>query len=294
MNPPGHRPRQAALLVLGASLGAQAGSALATRLFTLVSPAGAASLRLLGAAAVLTLAAGGPAAIRRRVPREALSTIAGLGLASAAMNICFYEAISRIPLGPAVTVEFLGPIALAALASHRRADVGWALLALAGVALVSEGLTGEGGATGIGFALAAGVFWALYLTFARRLGHGGTGLAGLAASLVVGAVAAAPILAVSHPAAADLPVALGLGLVLGTLSTALVYALEIAALRRASITVVGVLLALDPAVAAVIGFIALDQGLTLVQLAGIALVIAAGAGVVRGAAAPSGPAGTGE
>jgi inner membrane transporter RhtA len=164
--------------------------------------------------------------------------------------------------------------------------VGWALLALAGVALVSEGLTGGGVAGGIGFALAAGACWAGYLMFARRLGHGGTGMAGLAASLVVGALAAAPILAVSHPAAADLPAALGLGLVLGTLSTALVYAMEIAALRRASITVVGVLLALDPAVAAVIGFIALDQGLALVQLAGIALVIAAGTGVVRGAAAP--------
>jgi len=286
VSPPGHRPRQAALLVLGASLGAQAGSALATRLFTLVSPAGAAALRLLGAATVLIIAAGGFAAIRRRVPREALPTIAGLGLASAGMTVCFYEAISRIPLGPAVTVEFLGPIAVAALSSRRRADVGWALLALAGVALVSEGLTGGGAASGIGFALAAGACWAGYLMFARRLGHGGTGMAGLAASLIVGALAAAPILAVSHPSAADLPAALGLGLVLGTLSTALVYALEIAALRRASITVVGVLLALDPAVAAVIGFIALDQGLALVQLAGIALVIAAGTGVVRGAAAP--------
>jgi len=147
---------------------------------------------------------------------------------------------------------------------------------------------------GVGFALAAGAMWATYLTFARRLGHGGTGLAGLATALVVSAAVTAPILLVSHPAAHDVPRALLLGLTVGALSNALGFALEIQALRRASLTVVGVLLSVEPAIAAIIGFVALDQGLTPVQAGGIALVVAAGAGVVRGSgggAAPVDPGG---
>lgn len=284
MTAPGGRPRQAALLVLATALSVQAGSALATRLFTLVSPAGATALRAIGAALVMLVAAGGPAAVRR-VPREAMGPVVGLGLSAAAMNLCFYEAIARIPLGVAVTVEFLGPIALAAVTSHRRTDVAWAGTALAGVALVSGGLDGDVGPVGLGFALAAGAMWATYLTFARRLGHGGTGLPGLATALLIASAVTAPILAVSHPSAEDLPAALLLGLAVGTLSNALGFALEIAALRRASLTVVGVLLSVEPAIAALIGFIALDQGLAPVQAAGIALVIAAGAGVVGGAPA---------
>ncbi|MCC6832151.1 MAG: EamA family transporter [Thermoleophilia bacterium] len=293
MSVPGAHPRQAALLVLATALSVQAGSAVATRLFTLVDPAGATALRALGAAAIMLVAAGGPRSLRR-VPREAMGTITGLGLSAAAMNLCFYEAISRIPLGAAVTVEFLGPIALAAVTTHRRSDVGWAMTALAGVALVSGGLDGDAGAVGVGFALAAGAMWATYLTFARRLGHGGTGLAGLATALVVAAAVTAPILLVSHPAAHDVPQALLLGLTVGALSNALGFALEIQALRRASLTVVGVLLSVEPAIAAIIGFVALDQGLTPVQAGGIALVVAAGAGVVRGSgggAAPVDPGG---
>ncbi len=270
----------AAALVLAASLSVQAGSALATRLFTLVGPAGAASLRLLGAAAVIAVFVG-PRALRR-VPRSALPTFAGLGLTAAAMNISFYEAIARIPLGPAVTVEFLGPIVLAAVTSQRRVDVAWAMLALAGVALVSGGLTDDAGIVGVAFALLAGAFWAGYLIFARRIGATGTGAAGLAVSLAIGAAAAAPILLVSHPSSADLPMAIALGLAVGTLSNALGFAFEIAALRRASLTVVGVLLALEPAIAALIGYVALGQALGVWALAGIALGVIAGAGVVRG------------
>lgn len=293
MTASGAHPRQAALLVLATALSVQAGSAVATRLFTLVDPAGATALRALGAAAIMLVAAGGPAAMRR-LPRDAFGTVAGLGLTAAAMNLCFYEAISRIPLGAAVTVEFLGPIALAAVTTHRRSDVAWAMAALAGVALVSGGIDGHAGTVGVGFALAAGAMWATYLTFARRLGHGGTGLAGLAAALAVAAAVTAPVLLVSHPAAHDWPQAILLGVVVGTLSNALGFALEIQALRRASLTVVGVLLSMEPAVAALIGLVALDQGLTPVQVAGIALVICAGAGVVRGSgggAAPLDPGG---
>jgi inner membrane transporter RhtA len=283
------RPELAAPLVLAASLSTQLGSALATRLFTLVPPSGATALRLAGAAAVMLVAAR-PAALRRAWGR-ARGAVLALGLASAAMNLCFYEAISRIPLGAAVTLEFLGPIAVAVAASRRRLDAVWALLALAGVALVSGGLEGASATAGAVFALLAGACWAVYLLAARRLGAASAGPGGLAAALVVGALATAPLLVVAHPAAGDLAAAVALGVAVGTLSNALAFSLEIAALRRAPITVVAVLLALDPVMAALVGLVALGQGVSAAGAAGIALVVLAGIGVTRAARAPVTPPG---
>jgi inner membrane transporter RhtA len=281
------RPGAAAPLVLGAALSTQLGSALATRLFTLVPPGGAAALRLAGAAAVMALLAR-PAALRRAWAAARRPAVA-LGVATAAMNVSFYEAIARIPLGAAVTLEFLGPIALAVAASRRRADVALAVTALAGVALVSGGLGGAGAAAGAGFALLAGACWAAYLVAARRLGAASSGPGGLALGLAAGAALTAPLLAVSHPATGDVAPALALGLLVGVLGNALPFSLEIAALRRAPIHVVAVLLALEPAVAALVGFAALGQGLSPAQVAGVALVVAAGAGVTRAASARATP-----
>ncbi|MFN8108853.1 MAG: EamA family transporter [Thermoleophilia bacterium] len=266
-------------LVLGGSLTAQAGSAIATRLFAFVAPPGATALRLLGATAVLALMARGRV---RSVPRHAVGALVRLGVASAAMNLCFYLAIDRIPLGPAVTIEFLGPIGVAVAAAHRRRDIAFAGAALLGVFLVGHGELGGAGAAGIGFALAAGALWACYLLFARRVGELGLGLPGLTVALATGAVVTAPLLVAWHPSPPHIGVAVALGLAAGTLSNALCYTLEIAALRRASITVVGVLLATDPGVAALIGGVVLHQPLDVAQVGGILLVMVAGAGVVLG------------
>lgn len=279
--PPPSRPELAPALVVGASLSTQLASALATHLFTLVGPPGAVALRLAGATSVMLVAAR-PRAMRAAWARAPRAIIA-LGLASASMNLAFYGAIDRIPLGTAVTIEFLGPVTVSVATGRRRADLLWAVLALGGVALAAGGLGGHVDALGAGFALLAGVGFGTYLLTARRMGGTGTGTGGLAAALAVGAAAAGPLLLIAHPAAADVPQALVLGLAVGTFSNALAYALEIAALRRASLTTVGVLLALEPAIAALVGLVALGQGLAPAQVAGVALVVVAGWGAVRAA-----------
>jgi inner membrane transporter RhtA len=276
------RPKLIAVaLVLGAVFSVQAGGALATTLFDDVGPVGAVFLRSLFGAAVLAaiwrplVAGAAPASLR-------LAALFGLSLAG--MNLCFYLALDRLPLGIAVTFEFTGPLAVALAGSRRSLDLLWAALAALGILLLSGGF-GGGGLDGLGvvFALAAGAFWAAYILLGARIGRTFPGGVGLAIAMVVSAL----LLLVPGVAGGGTDLlALGVlatGAGVGLLSSVIPYSLELEALRRLPTGVFGVLMSLEPAVAALIGFVALDQGLAAVEVAAIACVVVASAGALRAA-----------
>lgn len=277
--------RAAGGMVLASVFSVQCGSALATTLFDQVGPAGAVFLRsLFGSLILLALARG----TLRRLRGRQLLDVALFGLALAGMNLCFYESIDRLPLGIAVTIEFVGPLGLAVLGSHRARDLLWALLAATGILLLSGGVGGEGiDALGALLALVAGGFWAFYIVQSARVGRALSGLGGLAIAMSISAVLVAP-LGVAQGAGdfASLAV-LGAGLGVGLLSSAIPYGLELEALRRLPHAVFGVLMSLEPAVAALVGLVFLSQALAALEVLGIALVVLASAAALRGAAAPT-------
>jgi inner membrane transporter RhtA len=253
----------------------QAAAALATTVFAAFGPAGTGALRFLVAAVLLLLAA--RPRLRGRPTRSWL-TIAALGAAMVAVNFCLYEAIARIPLGAAVTLLFLGPLALALLASRRRLDFAWIAAATAGVVLLTGGPAGASFA-GVAFALGAAVSSAGAIVLGARLGRQTTRLDGLALSVCAAALLSLPV---SLPAAVAAPEASDLAVVaaVGVLGIGLPYALEFNALRRVGIKSYSVLLSLDPAIAGLAGLLLLGQHLALPEIVGIGLVMAASAGAV--------------
>ena len=267
----------APLLVLTAIVSVQLGAAATTELFDDVGPGGAVLLRLAFAALVL-VALWRPFPVR--ADRRSLALVALFGVALAAMNFSFYEALDRIPLGIAVTLEFIGPLGVALAASRRRVDLIWVALAAAGVVLVS-GPSGDADPAGIAFALIAGAFWAAYIVLSSRVGRAFEGGSGLALAMAVAAaLMLAPGIAIGG---ADLlvPEVAAIGFAVALLSSAIPYSLELEALRRLPVGVFGVLMSLEPAVAAAVGAVALSQGLSTAEVAGIAAVTAASAGVLR-------------
>ena len=261
-----------ALFILGA-LSQYVGAALAVLLFAVVPAAGVAWLRVVAAAAVLV-------AWRRpwQTPWTAsrLRLTAAFGIALALMNLTFYLAIDRLPLGTAVAIEFAGPIAVAALGSRTRRDILALVLAVAGVlALADVHLTGSPG--GFALALAAGAFWAAYIVLGHRVAAD-PGLRprdGLALAMLIGAVALAPFLVSSAvPALVD-PLLLAACLAVGVASSVVPYGLEQVAMRRLPRARFALLLALLPATATVVGAIVLAQVPGLLESAGIALVVIA-------------------
>jgi len=197
------------------------------------------------------------------------------------MNLCFYQSIARIPLGIAVTIEFLGPLGVAIAGSRKAVDFVWAALAAAGVAMLS--LTG-GNVTLVGvlFALGAAVGWASYILLGQRVGRQVAGPDGLALALAVGGLVLAPF-GIAGAGARLLNLRnLGLGLVVAILSSAIPFSLEFAALRRLSSHVFGILMSLEPAMGAAAGFLLLGQRLSLRDLAAIGLVTVASAGATLG------------
>lgn len=278
-------PAVALAMVLGSISSVQCGAALATTLFGRVGPAGAVFLRA-GFAALILLAVAHRDVARLR--RSDLRDVALFGVTLAAMNFGFYEAIQRLPLGVAVTFEFSGPLAVAIFGSRRRRDLVWAGLAGLGIVLLSGDF---GGASidlfGALLALAAGGFWACYILLSARVGGRSEGLGGLAVAMMISALLLAPAgLAVGGGEMGSAEV-LAVGLAVGILSSAFPYALEIEALRRLPNAVFGVMMSLEPAVAALVGFIALGQGLDWSEAVAIALVVAASAGALRSAATPA-------
>jgi inner membrane transporter RhtA len=273
-------------MVLASILSVQCGAALATSIFDEVGPAGTVLLRSLFAALVLW-------AIARpslRGQRERLADILLFAVTLAGMNLCFYGAIERLPLGVAVTLEFTGPLAVAVLGSRRRRDLLWAVAAAAGIVLLAEGGFGGGSdAVGLLLALGAGAFWGAYILLGARLGRNDPGLGGLALAMAASTVLTAPFGIAAGGADLLVPATLAVGLGVGVLSSAIPYGLELEALRRLPQAVFGVLMSLEPAIAALIGFLFLSQDLAAAELGGIALVVGASAGALgsaRGMPAP--------
>jgi inner membrane transporter RhtA len=273
------------LLVLASIASVQSGAALASGLFDTVGPAGAVFLRAgFGALALIVFTRGAPLR-RREWPHRDVWL---LSLSVAAVNLFFYAALDRLPLGITVTLEFVGPLGVALFGSRRRRDVLWALLAAVGIVLLSDGSGGHGVDTlGVVLALTAGFFWGAYILMSARVGALAPGAGGATMAAVISAAIVAP-LGIAQ-GGADLLAAstLAAGAAVGVLSTAIPYAFEMEALRRLPQAVFGVLMSLEPAVAAAIGFIALDQGLAAREIVAIALVVVASAGALRSAATPA-------
>jgi inner membrane transporter RhtA len=277
--------RLAAAMVFGSIVSVQCGAALATTLFDRVGWGGAVFLRTaLGAVVLLAFARGGLRALRGAELRDVVL----FAVALAGMSLAFYAAIDRLPLGVAVTLEFVGPLGVAVFGSRQRRDLLWALLAAAGILLLSGGF-GSGGIDALGAALAllAGGLWAVYILQSARVGANDPGLGGLASAMAIATVLVAPF-GLAHGGGELLaPAVLGVGFAVGLLSSAVPYVLELEALRRLPNAVFGVLMSLEPAVAALVGFLALSQDLSAVELVAIGLVVAASAGALRSAATPA-------
>jgi inner membrane transporter RhtA len=276
--------RGAALLTVGSIVSVQSGSALATGLFDSVGPAGAVFLRAaFGALALLLFTRGAPLRLRQWPHRDVWL----LSLSVAAVNLFFYAALDRLPLGITVTLEFVGPLGVAVLGSRRPRDILWVLLAAAGIILLSDGGGGSVDGLGVALALIAGFFWGAYILLSARVGALAPGAGGATMAAVISAVMVAP-LGVGQGGAGLLAVStLAAGAAVGVLSTAIPYAAEMEALRRLPQAVFGVLMSLEPAVAAAIGFLALSQDLAGPEIVAIALVVIASAGALRSAATPA-------
>jgi inner membrane transporter RhtA len=278
-----------ALLVLAAAVSVQAGAGIAARLFSELPPAAVTTLRL-WAAALIMLAVGGRGAarvvadlVKRRAWRDAVAT-GTFGIFLAVMNFAIYQAFQRIPLGIAVTVEFLGPLAVAVAGARRILSLAWVALAAAGAALLAQGSGGHLDLTGVAFALLSAVGWAGYLLFSRATGQRVPGSAGLVIAMCVAAVlVTGPGVAAGAPRMFR-PSLLLTGAAIGLLSSVIPYWLEFEALRRVPARVFGVWMSTQPAVAALIGLAMLGQRLSLPEWAGIGCVIVASAGAARGGA----------
>ncbi|MDQ6804378.1 MAG: EamA family transporter [Actinomycetota bacterium] len=262
-------------LIVGAIASVQFGSAIAATLFARVGPGGAVLLRL-GSASVVLVALWRPR-IQRRTRRELVLAVA-FGLVLAGMNLTFYTALHRIPLGIAVSIEFLGPLAVAVGGSRRPIDLLWVALAAAGIVALAHGGTRHLSGVGVAFALAAGCLWAAYILLNARVGRAFEGGTGLALAMCVGSVVAIPAGVIDGGAHLLDARSLVLGTAVGMLSSAIPYSFELEALRRIAVNVFGVLMSLEPAMAALAGLIVLGQGLSLRAIIGIALVVAASAG----------------
>lgn len=284
----------APVLVLGAVASVQFGASLAKGLFDDVGPGGTVFLRVLFAALVLA------ALWRPRVRglrRSELALVVAFGVSLAGMNLLFYEALHRIPLGVAVTLEFVGPLGVAVAGSRRALDLVWVALAAAGILLLvpldsGDGVLADFGAggtdvVGVLFALSAGAFWAAYILLAARAGEAFPGGRGLALAMIVAAVVLVPV-GVAQGGSDLLALhVLALGAGVAMLSSAIPYSLELEALRRLPAHVFGVLMSLEPGMAALAGLIVLGEVLNAREIVAIGLVVAASAGAAR--SARSGP-----
>ncbi len=269
-------------LVLVGITSVQVGAAFATKLFSHLGPAGTVLLRVFFAAVVLC-------AIWRPRPRAhtagELRLAALFGLSLAMMNLSFYEALDRIHLGTAVTLEFVGPLGVALAGSRSRLDLVWALLAAAGVALLGGFATTS--LAGVVFALAAGGFWAAYILLNARLGRAFRGGAGLAMAMAIGTVPLIPIGVADAGANLLHPDLLGVAFAVAMLSSVVPYSLELEALRRIRAQLFGVLMSIEPAMAALAGLVVIGQDLSALDIVAIALVVTASAGATFGSRGPT-------
>lgn len=274
--------RRAALapvaLVVAGGLSVQFGSAVAALLMPRAGALGVVTLRLVVAAVVLLVVCRPKL---RGHSRADWGTVVAFGVAMGAMNMLFYQALDRIPLGAAVTLEVLGPLALSVIASRRLINFVWAGLALGGVFLLGGGGFDRLDPLGAGFALGAGAMWATYIVFSARTGRRFPQADGLALAMVVAAVLSLPLGILESGAKLAVPSTLAMGAAVALMSSVLPYTLELMALRRLPAHTFAVLMSLEPAIAATAGFLILDQALTATDALAIALVIGASMGAVR-------------
>lgn len=264
-------------LVIGAIVSVQVGAAFAKSLFELAAPTAIAWLRMAVAAVVLMLVA------RPRLTGRSWAewrVVIGYGIALATMNWSIYMSFARIPLGLAVTIEFLGPLTLALLGSRRLLDVVWVALAGTGVALLGVfPVTVDW--IGVGFALLAGAGWAAYILLGRRTGVAWSGVTGVSMGAVVGAVLFLIPGILTGGEALLQPKVLLLGVAVGILSSVIPYGLEMVALRSISPGVFGILMSLEPAAAALAALVILGEQLSPVEIIAMGCVIVASAGATR-------------
>lgn len=270
------RPRELGpegLFMIGA-VSQYLGAAVAAALFDELAPGGVALLRVLGAAAII-VALRRP--WRRRWQAGDLGRAAAFGVSLAAMNLCFYLAMDRLPLGNAVAIEFMGPIVVAAAGARTLRSAGALVLAVAGVAALA-GVEAEGTAAGVGFALLAGAFWAGYILLGHRVARSPASVDGLGLGMLAGAVAISPFGLSDVTGALGSPLVLALGVATGLLSNVVPYWIDQAVMRRVDPHRFALLQALLPVTATVVGLAALAQVPGGRELLGIGLVIAAIAG----------------
>ncbi len=271
-------PAPSPALVLGAIASVQFGSAVAATLFDSIGPGGAVWLRLLFGTLIL-VPLWRPR--WRGHDRRELLLACLFGLVLASMNFTFYSAIHRIPLGIAVTFEFVGPLTIAIAGSRRPLDLVWVALAAVGIVALTRGGVQHLDGLGVALALLAGCFWAAYILLNARVGRTFEGGTGLSLAMCVATVVMIP-LGISQGGSNLLePRSLLLGAAVGLLSSAIPYSFENEALRRIDPAVFGVLMSIEPAMAALAGFIVLGQGLAGREVVGIALVVVASVGAAR-------------
>jgi len=271
----------AILLVIAGLACQEVGASLAVLLFPQVGPLGMVMLRLVFSALVLLLIA--RPRVRGHSQRD-WTSVALFGLVLALMNSLFYLALERLPLGVTVTIEVLGPLVLSIVAAHRASAWLWALLALAGVVALGGGGWDRLDPLGVLFALGAAGSWAFYILASARVGRAFPKLDGLALAMTVGALLSLPFGIVDAGAALLRIEIVALGAAVAVLSSTIPYAFELIALRRLPAAAFAILMSLAPATASLAGFIFLGQHMTWLEIAGIALVIAASIGAVRSSA----------
>jgi inner membrane transporter RhtA len=283
-------PTGPALLVVAAATIQEIGAAFAVGLFTALGAVGAVFVRFAVAGLILIVA------VRPRVrglPRSAWGAVAALAGALTAMNLCFYQALARIPLGIAVTIEVCGPLILSVVLGGRVVAWLWALLAFAGVAILGLGADFSGGVQPAGFAFAAGAAacWAGYIVATARAAKVFPKLDALAIATCMGATATVPLAVFSI----DLDAALrwdvlAMGVVVGLMSSVIPYSLELVSLRTLAPATFAVLTCLSPVIAALAGWVVLHQRLNWLDYLAIVLVTTASVGAVRSAAPTHGGA----
>ncbi len=274
------------LLVLVAIASVQFGSSLAKDLYSSAAPLTVAWLRMLGAAVVMGVLA------RPRLRGRSASDwawVVAYGLCLAGMNVTFYLAIERIPIGMAVTLEFLGPLGVSVALSRRARDLAWVGLAAIGVALLGVS-PGDLDPVGVFWALVAACLWAGYILLAGPTGRRWSGVSGVAIAFWVGLVGLTPLVLTLDLLPAPVAAVWGLGLLIGLLSSAIPYGLEMMALRRIEPRIFGILMSLEPAAAALFALMVLGETLRPIELVAMACVVVASIGVVRSARPAGGPA----
>ncbi|HUB23563.1 MAG TPA: EamA family transporter [Streptosporangiaceae bacterium] len=277
-----------AAMVMSGIVSVQAGAGIADKLFHVIPPAAVTGLRLWTSAVAMAIISGRGLAralgdlAKRRAWADAGITVS-FGISLLIMNFSIYQAFSRIPLGVAVTIEFLGPLAVAVAGSRHVKDVLWVVLAGTGVVLLTQGGHGHLDLVGVLYAAVAGACWAGYIVLSSATGRRFPGSAGLAIAMIVAGILVTPPAVIAGGGAMFRPAVLAVGTAVGILSSVIPYRLELEALRRMPMRLFGVWMSLEPAVAALIGLALLGQHLSVVEWLAIGCVMIACAGAAGGA-----------